>query len=189
MNDNRASFRCNRSGGIASDLANAAGGCYLFSASKPRPERMNHSSFLSGKVIKHSLPLLPVPVAPDSPNLKRLALPQGELAQFCNGPEPIRYIAYVELRPATTRGNHFHRVKQEWFYLIHGELTLALQNTDSGEFGSFEMRAGDLVVIPPGIAHAFICTSEGGAVEFSPALFDPADSYRFELKNERGTQK
>src|SRR5579859_4272957 len=143
---------------------------------------MDNSSFLSDKVIKRSLPLLPVPVAPDSPNLKRLALPQGELAQFCNGPEAIRYIAYVELRPVTIRGNHFHRVKAEWFYLIHGELTLALHNTDSGESGSFAMQAGDLVLIPPGIAHAFICRLEGRAVEFSRAIFDPTDSYHFDVK-------
>lgn len=147
-----------------------------------RLEMTNNCSILSGKVTKQSLPLLPVPPPPDSPNLKRLDLRQGELAQFWNEPEAMRYMAYVKLLPGTIRGNHFHRFKKEWVYLIEGEALLLVQDIQTGEQSSLFLRAGDLVFIPTGIAHAFHCRSAGHAVEFSPVLFDSTDSYAFPLQ-------
>jgi hypothetical protein len=60
---------------------------------------MPDSSFLNGKVLKRSLPELHLPLGPDAPVLKRLMLPQGELAQFYDAEEGIRYLAFIELRP------------------------------------------------------------------------------------------
>ena len=36
----------------------------------------------------------------------------------------MRYISYIELRADGLRGNHFHRRKQEWVYVIQGALEL-----------------------------------------------------------------
>jgi mannose-6-phosphate isomerase-like protein (cupin superfamily) len=120
-------------------------------------------------------------VADDAPTVKRLLLPQGELAQFYDANEGMRYIAIIELLAGTVRGNHYHKVKEEWLYLMQGEVLLIVQDMDSKARESVPLRAGDLVVIPTDIAHALQVVTPGQAVEFSPARFDHLDIHRVQL--------
>jgi quercetin dioxygenase-like cupin family protein len=140
------------------------------------------SVFLSGKVSKQTLPFVELPPPLGAPHLKRLALKQGELTQFHDGGEEVRYIAYVELRAGSIRGNHYHNIKKEWAYVISGKLIMAVEDIATHERASFLMESGDLVFIPPGIAHALRPLEPGGAVEFSQARFNAADIYPFELE-------
>jgi hypothetical protein len=137
--------------------------------------------FLAGKVRKISLPVVHGRPEPKAPHLKRLLLPQGELAQFHDGPEAMRYLAFVELRARAVRGNHFHKKKEEWIYMVSGELSLVLADINSGVRDTFTLACGDLAFISTGIAHALHVTQSGQAIEFSPAAFDPADSYPYNL--------
>jgi quercetin dioxygenase-like cupin family protein len=145
---------------------------------------MSNSTFLSGKVWKKSLPVVSLPPPPDAPHLKRLPLAQGELAQFHDGEEGAQYIAYIELRSGATRGNHYHKIKKEWTYAIGGKLLLLLEDIATREKASLSMQAGDLVFIPPGVAHALRTVEPGGAVEFSQAQFNAADIYPYRLEQE-----
>jgi quercetin dioxygenase-like cupin family protein len=106
-------------------------------------------------------------------------LPQGELAQFHNADEGIRYMAFVELLPGQVRGNHYHKVKVELIYVIRGEVLLSVADIDSKASASVALRAGDLAVIRVGIAHAFRPTEPGQAIEFSSARFDAADIHKY----------
>lgn len=142
---------------------------------------MSHASFLNGRVKKLSLPTFAGSPGADAPLRKRLLLPQGELAQFVDGAEPLRYGAVVELRAGTTRGNHFHLVKHESFYVFSGELTLYLGDPSSELRDQLDLTGGDLAIIPPGVAHALRVIRTGIAIEFSPTSFDPADTYRCQL--------
>jgi hypothetical protein len=139
------------------------------------------SRFLAGKVRKISLPVIHGRPEPKAPYLKRLMLPQGELAQFHDGPEAMRYLAFVELRAGAVRGNHYHKVKEEWIYMISGELLLVVADITSGARERFTITCGDLAFISTGIAHALHVTQSGQAIEFSPVAFDPADSYPYNL--------
>jgi uncharacterized cupin superfamily protein len=141
---------------------------------------MNEVTLLAGKVWKRSLPVIQGSPPADAPRLKRLALPQGELAHFSDG-EKIEYIAFVELRVGGTRGNHYHRKKEEGVYLIRGEMLLFVQDIQTQERASLTLRAGDLAVVSTGIAHAYQTTKPGDAVEFSKARFDAADVNPFPL--------
>jgi mannose-6-phosphate isomerase-like protein (cupin superfamily) len=141
--------------------------------------RTLESSFLDGKVLKRSLPVLPLPLGPDAPDLKRLLLPQGELAQFYNADEGIRYMAFIELLPGQVRGNHYHNVKEELVYVIRGEVVLVAVHVGSQASASVTLRAGDLAVIQTGIAHALRTVDPGQAIEFSCARFDAADIHKF----------
>jgi mannose-6-phosphate isomerase-like protein (cupin superfamily) len=142
---------------------------------------MSESVFLNGKVLKRSLPALQLPLGPDAPALKRLLLPQGELAQFYDAEEGIRYMAFLELIPDQVRGNHYHKVKEELVYVMRGEVLLSVADIDSKARASVALRAGDLAVIRTGIAHALRTVEPGQAVEFSASRFDPADIHRFPL--------
>jgi quercetin dioxygenase-like cupin family protein len=138
-------------------------------------------SLLGGKVLRRSLPLLHPPLHGDAPVLKRISLPQGELAQFHDGPEPVFYLAYVELRADTDRGNHYHKVKEESLYVLHGEVELLVQDIAIQVRESVFLHAGDLAFIPTGIAHTLRVRISGHAIEFSRTRFDPADIYPFQL--------
>jgi len=139
---------------------------------------MSESTFLSGKVLKKTLPAFDGPPGSDAPLLKRLLLPQGELAQFHDADEPIRYMAFLELRDGTLRGNHYHELKEEFFYLIQGEVELVVIDLDSGQRESIPMISGDLAFIRQRVAHAFKVRKPGQAIEFSGHRYDPRDTYR-----------
>ena len=136
---------------------------------------MNEASFLDGKVRKISLPKFHGPPPAEATGPKRLHLAQGELANFYNGEPGMRYLAFMELRVGAIRGNHFHRKKEEWVYLISGRLLLVVQEVEASRPISIDLVAGDLVTIATGVAHALNPLEPGHGVEFSPALFDPAD--------------
>ena len=142
---------------------------------------MWESAYLSGKVLKRSLPVFHGPTSADAPALKRLLLPQGALAQFYDGVEPIHYLACIELLPDSVRGNHYHEIKEELIYVIQGEVLLTVQDIDSKAYESIRLATGDTVSISTRVAHALQVLKPGHAIEFSAARFDPADTYRFSL--------
>jgi quercetin dioxygenase-like cupin family protein len=135
------------------------------------------TSFLNGKVRKHSLPVLESG-GPNAPTLKRLMLAQGELAQVYDAEEPIRYLAVIELRPGCLRGNHYHKTKEEWVYVIQGEVLLRLQDASTRETASVSLQSGDLVNIQTGVVHSMETVKAGVAVEFAPVRHNPADTHR-----------
>ncbi len=142
---------------------------------------MSEASFFSGRLQLRTLPALTTGGGPELPALKRLLLPQGELAQFHDGALPIHYIAALELKKGAVRGNHVHLRKIEHMYVTRGELEVVGQAMDTGELAQLLVHAGDLVVIQPGVAHAFRILQGGVAIEFSPTRFDPADIQRHPL--------
>jgi quercetin dioxygenase-like cupin family protein len=142
---------------------------------------MAEITLLGGKVKKQALPMVQPPSGLESPTLKRLMLPQGELAQFYDGEEGIRYIAQIELPAGGIRGNHYHKLKEEWVYLISGDVNLIVEDLASKARESTLLVAGDLAFITTGVVHALQVTKSGQAIEFSSARFDPADIYRHKL--------
>ena len=108
-------------------------------------------------------------------------LAQGELANFYDGDEGIRYIALIEMRLGQVRGNHVHRVKDEQVYVLSGQLLLVAQDGEAGERINIDLHPGDLVSIATGVAHAIKPMQTGYAIEFSRARFDPADSQKVML--------
>jgi hypothetical protein len=136
---------------------------------------MWQESFLAGKVLKSELPVIEGKPGPGVPNLKRLMLPQGELAQIHNSDEGIRYMAVIELCLDSLRGNHFHKVKNELIYVIEGELAITVEDIKSKEQALVVLLEGGLVRIQTEVAHVLRTVMPGRAIEYSSAIFDPAD--------------
>ncbi len=137
------------------------------------------ATYFAGRVRHGALPIFTAPTGPDAPVLKRLLLPQGELAQFHDADEAMRYLAMIELTPGGVRGNHYHRIKKEFIYVIRGSFELIIADAaDPGPTESFPVSAGEWVVIEPGVVHALRTREAGLAIEFSPARFDPGDTIR-----------
>ena len=142
---------------------------------------MTEITLLGGKVKKQAVPIVQPSSIPDSLTLKRLMLPQGELTQFYDGDEGIRYIAQIELQAGSIRGNHYHKIKKEWVYMMSGEVTLIVEDLESEARESVQLNAGDLAFIQTGVIHALQVIKSGQAIEFSTARFDSADIYRHKL--------
>ncbi len=145
---------------------------------------MTSRQYLNGQVHLTTLPAVR-PGDVEQPLLKRLWLPQGCLAQVYDGDEGIRYLAWIELTAGSVRGNHVHRRKQEYFYLIAGSVALSLEDPSTGERAELVLAAGDLVWVAAGIAHAYLPLADGQAIEFSPVRFDPADTRPHEINPAR----
>ncbi len=142
---------------------------------------MAESEYLAGKVIKWSLPVISGRPGPDAPRLKRLFLPQGELAQVYDSDEGMRYLAVIEARLGSVRGNHYHKVKEEWIYVLRGEMLALVEDTQTRKQASVPLQTGDLLRIETWIAHLLRTVEPGQAIEFSKARFDPADIFLFSL--------
>jgi quercetin dioxygenase-like cupin family protein len=142
---------------------------------------MTPSEYLAGKVVKWSLPVISGRPGPDAPALKRLMLPQGELAQVHDSDEGIRYLAVIETRLGSDRGNHYHKIKEEWIYVLRGKLLVVFQDIQTNERASAPLETGDLLFIQTGIAHLLRTNESGQAIEFSRALFNAADIFPFAL--------
>jgi uncharacterized RmlC-like cupin family protein len=142
---------------------------------------ISEQRFLDGKVFKRSLPTFQPPFAADIPVTKRLMLAQGELAQFHDGEVGIRYLAAIQFVSGTTRGNHYHREKQEWVYMFVGAVLVVVEDVGTKVRETFSMVTGDLVYISPNVAHTFVVQQDGMAVEFSPVRFDATDTSKYLL--------
>ncbi len=140
------------------------------------------SSLFDGRVQHLPLPLFTQPTGPDAPVLKRLLLPQGELAQFHDSDEAMRYMALIELKAGGVRGNHYHRHKKEFIYVLSGGFDLTVVEVENpSKPATFAVNAGERVIIEPGIAHALRTRVAGFAVEYSPVRFEPSDTIRHAL--------
>ena len=136
---------------------------------------------LENKVRKWTLPVFNGTPSSEPATLKRLLLPQGELAQIYDADEGIRYIAFTQLVPERVRGNHYHKVKEEFVYILQGKALLVIEDLQTNLRESTLLETGNLDFIPTGIAHALRPTEPGQAIEFSSARFDVADVHRFVL--------
>jgi quercetin dioxygenase-like cupin family protein len=142
---------------------------------------MAETEFLAGAVKKWSLPLITGRPGPDAPLLKRLLLPQGELAQVHDADEGIRYMAVIETRVGCVRGNHYHKVKQERIYVLQGELSVVVEEIQTKARAAVPLRTGDLLLIRTGIAHALQTIEPGQAIEFGQVRFDATDIFPYPL--------
>jgi hypothetical protein len=138
--------------------------------------------YLAGKVVKWPLPVISASPGPDAPILKRLLLPQGELAQVYDSDDGIRYLAVIEARMGSVRGNHYHRVKEEWIYAVQAQLLLVVEDIQTKERASVPLCTGDLVLIRTGLAHRLRTVQPGHAIEFSPARFNASDIFPYPME-------
>jgi quercetin dioxygenase-like cupin family protein len=144
---------------------------------------MDKQNLLSGKVRVCALPVLHPPDG-GMTDPRRIALDRGELAVLTDGKTSISHLAYVELKQQALRGNHFHKLRNEYFYMIAGEAELVVEDTTSKTRDKALIRAGDLVFITPGIAHAFVPLTPGHGIEFAHEPFDASDVYKYTVCSE-----
>ena len=132
------------------------------------------TSHFNGAVTVSTIAFKPLPFTDGGSAI----FPSGELAQITNG-EPFRFLAYGDFntKSGLPRGNHYHKSKTEHLYVLTGSLTAVLEDVSTKERMSIELASGDVIVIAPGIAHAYIAHGYTQFVEFSPSVYDGGDTY------------
>lgn len=111
---------------------------------------------------------------------KRLFLDKGELAEIYNSQETVKHIAYIEFPRGKTRGGHYH-TRHEYFYIIRGEMELEIADSGTGVLEKIKVKEGDLISIPPRIAHQFKTIKAGHSIEFSNDCFRPEDTIKYDF--------
>ena len=68
-----------------------------------------------------------------------------------------RHFFVSKSKPGTVRGNHYHKHKSEWFYIIQGTCKLIIKDNKTKVIVEQTISDTDniMIHIEPGVAHAF----------------------------------
>ncbi len=69
----------------------------------------------------------------------------------------IEEVYLIYTGKGAVRGNHYHKITLEYFAVVSGRATIALQNLATETVHKLELLAADnkIIKVPPGVAHAF----------------------------------
>lgn len=66
----------------------------------------------------------------------------------------------------TARGNHYHKYKEEYFYLLEGRVNAYFKDINSTIIDHLVIEKGTLIRIMPGCIHVFTTVEDGYAIEY-----------------------
>jgi dTDP-4-dehydrorhamnose 3,5-epimerase-like enzyme len=121
-----------------------------------------------------------LPVTKNIAGAKRWTEEKGEFVQIsCR--EEIRHLALFEIKKGFFRGSHFHRQKEEVFYIVRGRIRARFVDTETNEKGESILEEGDKIRIKPLCGHILHGLEDSMVVEYSPQFYDIEDNFRIEL--------
>ncbi len=121
-----------------------------------------------------------LPETRDVPGAKRWLEERGEFVQVAYR-EEMRHLAVFEIRRGFSRGNHYHKKKEEIFYIFNGKVKVVATDMDSPEREEAVLEKGDRLRLKPRCGHIFVALEDTLVVEYSPQVFDPTDVYKINL--------
>ncbi len=87
---------------------------------------------------------------------------RGSLIQLIH--EGYTQINVVTSKAEVERGNHFHRLNKEGFYVVEGAFLLEVSLDGKSE--SYEFKKGDMFIIKPNVMHRFVYREDTTLVAF-----------------------
>ena len=111
---------------------------------------------------------------------KRWNEERGEFVQVAYQ-EEMRHLALFEIKKGFSRGNHYHRRKEEVFYIFSGKIKAQFVDVETHERGERILEKGDKLRIKPFCGHRFQALEDTLVAEYSPQVYDMEDSYRIDL--------
>ncbi|MBQ8762918.1 MAG: cupin domain-containing protein [Clostridia bacterium] len=87
---------------------------------------------------------------------------RGSLIQLVH--EGYKQINVVESKAGFERGNHYHRLNREGFYVVKGSFTLEAKL--DGKKETYDFKKGDMFIIEPNVIHRFIYHEDSVLVAF-----------------------
>ena len=111
---------------------------------------------------------------------KRWEEERGEFAQIAYQ-EEIHHLALFEIRRGFSRGHHYHKKKEEIFYVVQGKLRVLLMDMDTFQKEERILEKGDKIRIKPSCGHTLYGLEDTLVVEYSPQVYDVEDNYKIQL--------
>ena len=111
---------------------------------------------------------------------KRWTEKKGEFVQISYMQE-IWHLACFELNKGFTRGSHFHKIKDEFFYVVKGRLRAVFLDMDTSLREEHILERGDKLRVEPRCAHIFYGLEDSLVVEYSSQKYDKEDGYPVEF--------
>jgi len=121
-----------------------------------------------------------LPNTREIPGAKRWTEERGEFVQIAYH-EEMRHLAIFEIKKDHFRGNHFHKKKEEIFYVFGGKITAIFMDMDTLQREEKILEKGDRIRLKPRCGHIFRALDDTLIVEYSPQDFDPEDNYKMNL--------
>ncbi len=121
-----------------------------------------------------------LPVTKNIAGAKRWTEEKGEFVQISHR-EEIRHLALFEIKKGFFRGSHYHRKKEEVFYVVRGRIRARFVDLRQMRRGESILEEGDKIRIKPLCGHILHGLEDSMVVEYSPQFYDIEDNYRIEL--------
>ena len=106
---------------------------------------------------------------------------KGEFAQI-SYKEDIRHLAFFELKKGFFRGSHYHKEKEETFYVISGRIRAIFQDMEGPQREEHILVKGDRIRVKTNCAHIFYGLEDSAVVEYSPQVYNKGDAYPVEFE-------
>lgn len=107
---------------------------------------------------------------------KRWDEERGEFAQISYR-EDIGHVAVFELKKGHFRGSHFHKEKEEVFYIVSGTIRAIFMDMDTKKREEYVLEKGHRIRVRTGVAHIFYGIDNALVIEYSPQYYDKRDTY------------
>ncbi len=84
---------------------------------------------------------------------------------------PIRTSKILFVKQDSVLGNHYHKLKDDIFYLLKGKGTAVINNR------AMDFKKGDCILVEKGTQHAFTLRRGSILIESSTTPYDKTDEY------------
>ena len=135
---------------------------------------MRHGNLMNKVTIER------LPGLKEIPGAKRWEEERGEFVQVAYQ-ETMHHLAAFEMRKGFSRGNHYHKRKEEIFYVFRGKINASFLDMDTLEREEKVLQKGDKIRIRPRCGHLFYGWEDTVVIEYSPQVYEKDDSYKIDL--------
>jgi dTDP-4-dehydrorhamnose 3,5-epimerase-like enzyme len=121
-----------------------------------------------------------IPYAKKVQGVKRWGEERGEFVQIAYQ-EEIHHVVLFEIRKGFSRGDHYHRKKEEIFYIFNGKLKALFMDMENLQKEERVLEKGDKIRIKPFCGHLFYGLEDTLVVEYSPQVYEEEDRHKINL--------
>jgi dTDP-4-dehydrorhamnose 3,5-epimerase-like enzyme len=121
-----------------------------------------------------------IPNMKEMQGAKRWEEEKGEFVQIAYQ-EEIHHLALFEIRRGFSRGNHYHRKKEQIFYVFRGKLRALFMDMESLQKEEKVLEKGEKIRMKPLCGHFFFALEDALLAEYSPQVYEEQDRYKINL--------
>ncbi len=121
-----------------------------------------------------------IPSTKEVQGAKRWEEEKGEFVQIAYQ-EEIHHLALFEIRKGFSRGDHYHRKKEEIFYVFYGKVRALFMDMENLQKEERVLEKGERIRIKPLCGHFFYAMEDALLVEYSPQVYEEDDRYKISL--------